>query len=251
MQPGSKLTMDNLNGSIEITGWDQSTLDVSATRYAETQPLLDALKIDVAMGAGGAVIRTIPPLESGNVGVKYVIKAPRRVELTDIRSSNGAIRIHEIEGDANLRTSNGSVHASNTRGKLEIATSNGAVQVQSIEGETSVQTSNGAIHADLQDSRGGPVKLTTSNGGVELKLGSVTSSEVTAATSNGSITVRIPASAGARVKAETSRNSRVMSEFEVRMGGANTPSHLEGVVGPGGPQLQLTTSQGSIQLLKL
>jgi len=84
-----------------------------------------------------------------------------------------------------------------------------------------------------------------------LKLGTVTSSEVTAATSNGSITVRIPASAGARVKAETSRNSRVMSEFEVRMEGANTPSRLEGVVGTGGPQLQLTTSQGSIQLLKL
>ncbi len=251
MQPGSKLTVDNLNGSVEISGWDQSTLDVSATRYAETQPLLDGLKIDIAVGSGGAVIRTLPPLESGNVGVKYVIKVPRRAELTDIRSSNGAIRINEIEGDASLRTSNGSVHASKTRGKLEIATSNGAVQVQSIEGETSVQTSNGAIQADLQDSRGGAVRLTTSNGGVELKLGTVTSSEVTAATSNGSITVRIPASAGARVKAETSRNSRVASEFEVRMEGENTPSHLEGVVGTGGPQLHLTTSQGSIQLLKL
>ena len=86
---------------------------------------------------------------------------------------------------------------------------------------------------------------------MELKLGTVTNSEVTAATSNGSITVRIPASAGARVKAETSRNSRVASEFEVRMEGQNTPSRLEGVVGSGGPQLHLTTSQGSIQLLKL
>src|SRR5437867_10273414 len=101
-----------------------------ATRSADTQPLLDALKIDIAVGSGGALIRTLPPLEHGNVGVKYVIKVPRRAELTDIRSTNGAIRINEIEGDANLRTSNGSVHASKTRGKLEIATSNGAVQVQ-------------------------------------------------------------------------------------------------------------------------
>src|SRR6266568_2504866 len=51
MQPGSKLTVDNLNGSVEISGWDQSTLDVSATRYAETQPSLDALKIDIAVGS--------------------------------------------------------------------------------------------------------------------------------------------------------------------------------------------------------
>jgi len=61
MQPGSKLTVDNLNGSVEISGWDQSTLDVSATRYAETQPLLDAQKIDIAVGSGGAVIRALPP----------------------------------------------------------------------------------------------------------------------------------------------------------------------------------------------
>jgi hypothetical protein len=74
---------------------------------------------------------------------------------------------------------------------------------------------------------------------------------VKASTSNGGITVHMPASAGAHVKAETSTNSRVHSDFDVRQEGANSPSRLEGVVGSGGPTLELTTSQGGIRLLKL
>jgi len=251
MQPGSRLTVNNQNGSIEIAGWDQNTLDISATRYAETQQVLDQLKIDVANAADGVHIRTIVPQDSENAGVKYIIKVPRRAELAEIRSTNGAIRVNDVEGSASLHTSNGSVHASKTRGKLQIDTSNGAVAVQGIDGDTDVHTSNGSVRADLEESRGGAITLITTNGSVDLKLGAVTQGEVKAATSNGSITVRIPAVAGAHVKAETSGHSRVSTDFDVRKEGENSPSRLEGIVGAGGPQLNLTTTQGSIRILKI
>jgi len=251
MQPGSRLTVNNQNGSIEIAGWDQNTLDISATRYAETQQVLDQLKIDVTTAGDGVHVRTIVPQESENAGVKYVIKVPRRAELAEIRSTNGAIRVNDVEGSASLHTSNGSVHASKTRGKLQIDTSNGAVAVQNIDGDTVVHTSNGSVRADLEESRSGAITLTTTNGSVDLKLGAVTQGEVKAATSNGSITVRIPAVAGAHVKAETSSHSRVSTDFDVRKEGENSPSRLEGIVGAGGPQLNLTTTQGSIRILKI
>jgi len=251
MQPGSRLTVNNQNGSIEIAGWDQNTLDISATRYAETQQVLDQLKIDVATAGDGVHIRTIVPQDSENAGVKYIIKVPRRAELAEIRSTNGAIRVNDVEGSASLHTSNGSVHASKTRGKLQIDTSNGAVAVQGADGDTDVHTSNGSVRADLEESRGGAITLITTNGSVDLKLGAVTQGEVKAATSNGSITVRIPAVAGAHVKAETSGHSRVSTDFDVRKEGENSPSRLEGIVGAGGPQLNLTTTQGSIGILKI
>jgi DUF4097 and DUF4098 domain-containing protein YvlB len=269
MQPGSRLTVENMNGSIEISAWDQSVIDISATKHAETDQMLAQLKVDVAVAADGVHIRTIAPPEAHNVGVKYVIKVPRRTELAEIRSSNGSIHVTETEGAANLRTSNGAVHASKTRGKLEIGTSNGSVQIQENDGETDVHTSNGSVHAsgirgpltattsnggmhvDLDESRGGPVTLTTSNGAVDLKLGSATQSAVKAETSNGGITLRMPATAGAHVRAVTSSQSKVSSDFDVRKEGANSESHLEGVVGAGGPTVELTTSQGSIRLLKL
>jgi hypothetical protein len=143
MQPGTRLTVENTNGSIEISGWDQNMIDISATKYADTDQVLAQLKVDVAVAADGVHISTVVPPESHNVGVKYVLKVPRRAELAEIRSSNGSIRITEIEGAAILHTSNGSVHASKTRGKLEIGTSNGSVHIEENDGEKDVSTSNG------------------------------------------------------------------------------------------------------------
>ena len=269
MQPGARLTVENMNGSIEISGWDQNTIDISATKHAETDQMLALIKVEVSVAADGVHIRTVAPENAHNVGVKYVLKVPRRTELAEIRSSNGSIHVTDTEGAANLRTSNGSVRVSKTRGKLEIGTSNGSVQIQENDGETDVRTSNGSVHAsgirgplaatssngsmqvDLEESRGGPVTLRTSNGGVDLKLGAATQSDVKAETSNGGITLRMPASAGAHVRAVTSSHNKVSSDFDVRKEGSNSESHLEGVVGGGGPNVDLTTSQGSIRLLKL
>jgi len=248
MQTGAKLTVENVNGSIEISGWDQSTIDITATKYAETDQLLAQIKVDVAVAADGVHIRTIPPAESGQVGVKYVLKVPRRAELAEIRSTNGAIRISEIEGGANLHTTNGSVHATKTRGKLAIGTSNGAVQIEGNDGDTDVHTSNGSIKASEIS---GPVNAVTSNGAVDLKLASTALGAVKAATSNGGITVRMPAGGGARVRAVTSSHNKIVSDFEVRKEGDNSESHLQGVVGGGGPDVELSTSHGSIRLLKL
>jgi Putative adhesin len=248
MQPGAKLTVENINGAIEISGWDQSMIDITATKYAESDQLLAQLKVDVAVAADGVHIRTIAPSESGEVGVKYVLKVPRRAELAEIRSTNGAIRITEIEGGANLRTTNGSVHAAKTRGKLEIGTSNGAVQIEENDGETDVHTSNGSIRASGMS---GPLTAVTSNGAVDLRLASATLGSVKAATSNGGITLRMPAGGGARVRAVTSSRNKIVSDFEVRKEGDNSESHLQGVVGGGGPDVELSTSHGSIRLLKL
>src|SRR5262245_63686895 len=81
MQPGSRLSVENLNGSIEISGWDQNTIDVSATKYAETEQLLGQLNIEVASGPDGIRSRSTAPAESGNVGVKYIQTVPRRADV--------------------------------------------------------------------------------------------------------------------------------------------------------------------------
>ena len=37
MQPGSRLTVENMNGSIQISAWDQNTIDISATNPQAVQ----------------------------------------------------------------------------------------------------------------------------------------------------------------------------------------------------------------------
>ena len=271
MQPGGRLDLSNFNGSVEITGWDQNSIDVSGTKHAETEELLKAIKIEVQVSGGTASVRsTRPEGTRGNMGVRYTIRVPRRTALGEIASSNGSIQASDIEGAANLRTSNGSVRASRINGDLRIETSNGGihladlaggvhvhtsnggVEVKQVRGTVEAVTSNGGMNVDLSESKPGePVRLVTSNGGVQLTMGSMSSNPVHAATSNGGITLQMPSTANARVRAVTSSHDRVTSDFDVRREGAESKSRLEGQIGSGGPLIDLTTSNGTIHLKKL
>ncbi|HLY18146.1 MAG TPA: DUF4097 family beta strand repeat-containing protein [Bryobacteraceae bacterium] len=269
MQPGGRLSVDNSNGSIEISGWDQDTVDISGTKYARTAELRDALKIEIDHAADSVHIRTVRPSDRrGSMGAKYIIKVPRRTQLERIASSNGSIHTLDVEGAARLKTSNGGVRAENLRGSLDVQTSNGGIEVQNLEGSASLHTSNGRVHAEdvrgaveADTSNGGinirlgkpeagrPVKLETSNGSIELSMDAVNQNEIRASTSNGGITVRLPEGIGANLTAHAS-NSSISTEFDVATQGAIEKHHLEGKIGGGGPTIELTTSNGSIRVLK-
>jgi DUF4097 and DUF4098 domain-containing protein YvlB len=270
LQPGGRLSVDNSNGSIEISGWDQDTIDISGTKYARTPELRDALKIEIEHTADAVHIRTVRPSDRrGNMGAKYIIKVPRRTQLERIASSNGSIHTLDVEGPARLKTSNGAVRAENLRGSLDVQTSNGSIEVQNLEGSASLHTSNGRVHAEdvrgsleADTSNGGihvrlakpeagrPVKLETSNGPIELTMEAVNQNEIRASTSNGGITVHLPGDIGANLTAHAS-NSSISTEFEVATHGTLEKHHLEGKIGAGGPAIELTTSNGSIRLMKM
>src|SRR5207302_11157719 len=107
LNSGGTVALENFNGSVEVFAWDQNSVDVSATKYASTKEQLDAVKIDVAAGSSASVrIRTIRPSSwHGNMGARYTLRVPRRVQLDSITTSNGAIRVEGIDGAAHLRTS--------------------------------------------------------------------------------------------------------------------------------------------------
>jgi DUF4097 and DUF4098 domain-containing protein YvlB len=266
----SRLTVENFNGTIEVSGSDQDTVDVTGVKYAGSKDLLDGLKIDVVNSGNTVQIRTVRPSERhGNMGARYVIRVPRKIELERISSSNGGIRVTDIEGPARLRTSNGGIHATNLKGNLDVQTSNGGVEVQDLDGSAILRTSNGRVHAEgvrgmleAETSNGGinvhlskaesgrPVKLETSNGSIDLTVEQATQNDVHASTSNGGITVHMPPSIGARVQAHTS-NGSISSDFDVQVHGQITKHNLEGTIGSGGPLLDLSTSNASIHLVKL
>jgi DUF4097 and DUF4098 domain-containing protein YvlB len=269
LQPGGRLSVENFNGSIEISGWDQDTVDISGSKYARTAELRDALKIEVEHTADSVHVRTARPSDRrGNMGAKYIIKVPRRTELERIASTNGSIHTSDLEGSARLKTSNGSVRAENLHGSLDAQTSNGGIDIQDLEGSATVHTTNGHVHAEdvrgsfeAETTNGGirvhltkpeasrPVKLETSNGPIELTLDAMNQNEIRASTTNGGITVHLPEHVGANLIADAS-NSSISTEFDVQTQGALSKHHLEGKIGAGGPTIDLSTSNGSIRVMK-
>jgi len=270
MRPGGRLSVENFNGSVEISGWDQDTVDISGSKYARTPELRDSLKIEVEHTADSVYIRTVRPSERrGNMGAKYMIKVPKRTILDRISSSNGTIHALDIDGAARLKTSNGGVRAENLQGNLDAQTSNGGIDVQNLEGSAMLHTSNGRVHAEdvrgsfeAETSNGGinvrltkpaagrTIKLETSNGGIELTAEALNQNEIHATTSNGGITLHLPANVNADLTANAS-NSSISTDFEVQTQGTLSKHHLEGKVGTGGPTIDLSTSNGNIRLLKM
>ena len=270
LKPGGRLSLDNFNGAVEISGWDQDKVEIEGTQYAATPELRDAIKIDVTASSDSVQIRTFRPSDRHrNMGVSYIIRAPKKVNLDRIVTSNGSLRVGDIEGVARLRTTNGSVRATSLRGDLEAQTSNGAVDIRELDGPATIRTTNGAVHADgirgaLQASTSNgsihahllkpephrSVKLETTNGGIELTMDALTDNEIRASTSNGGITVKLPAGIGARLHARTS-HSTIHSDFDVKREDPDSKHTMDGVIGGGGATVELSTTNGNIRLLKL
>jgi DUF4097 and DUF4098 domain-containing protein YvlB len=266
LNPGASVQVDNFNGSVEISGWDKNTVDIDGTKYANSEDRMRQMKIDVSASSGSVTIRTTRPADRwGNSGARYVIHVPRHAELTNIVSSNGAIHVDSIDGNAHLRTSNGGIRATAIRGTVDAQSSNGTLEIADVVGDAMLRTSNGGIKADVK--KGGfdartsngsitarlmepdakPVRLESSNGHIELTMDAAR--EVHADTSNSSIIVRMPNSAGATLRAHTS-NASITSDFDVAVHGTLSKHRLEGTIGTGGPLLDLETSNGGIKLLR-
>lgn len=264
-KPGSRLLLDNYNGAVEISGWDQPKIEIHGTKFANTRDRLAQIKIDIARTSESVNIRTVPPLERlGNSGARYQIRVPKQAILELIKSTNGSLRVSDIDGAANLRTTNGSVRAaglqgalsaSSTNGTVEcidinggatVRTTNGRIKLESIRGSIEANTTNGSINAEMvASSPDRRTRLSTTNGSVDLRIPNDLKSDVRASTTNGSITVSLPGSANFQVTARTSGAS-VKSEFPVV--GEISKKSIEGRVGSGGPLIDLTTSNGGISL---
>jgi hypothetical protein len=269
LKPGGRVSVENFNGSIEISSWDENSVQIDGTRYGPTPELRDAVKIDIDAQPQAIYIRTIRPSDRrGNMGARYLIKVPRQTRLDRVISTNGAIRASGVEGDTRLKSTNGSIRAEQMRGSLEAQTTNGGIELQTQDGSATLRTSNGRIRAEgvrgaleAFTTNGGisaqvagmdaarAVRLETSNGGVNLSLDAASRGDVRVSTSNGGITLHLPDKVNARLVASTS-HSTVRTDFDVRTEGAPAKNRLEGVIGSGGPVYELTTSNGSIRILR-
>jgi hypothetical protein len=111
LKSGGRMAVETFNGSVEVSGWDQDTVDISGTKYSRSQEEADSLKIEIDNSPDLVSIRVVrPSMLRGNWGARFVIKVPRNAVLERIITSNGAIRTVDGAGPSRLKTSNGQIH---------------------------------------------------------------------------------------------------------------------------------------------
>jgi hypothetical protein len=189
-------------------------------------------------------VRGIVTLKSsfGAIDAANVPKGIRAV------TGNGAITLADIGADTYAKTSFGSILAERINGNLTAENSNGSVTARNVKGDAGVTTSFAGV---TLESVGGRIRVDNQNGAISVTAMRPANGcrDISLKTSFSSIHVRIPDGVGYNVAARTSFG-RVSSELPVTATGNLGGDSLNGTIGAGGCQLQLTDSNGSIEIAK-
>jgi hypothetical protein len=164
-------------------------------------------------------------------------------------TGNGSITLTDIGGETFAKTSFGSVSAERIGGNLVVENTNGSVTARNIKGDASVTTSFAGV---TLESISGKITVNNQNGGISVAAARTASGcrDIALKTSFSSIRVSIPEGLGYNVMARTSFG-RISSDLPITATGSIAPDAINGTIGSGGCQLQLTDANGSIEITRV
>ncbi|HUP58951.1 MAG TPA: DUF4097 family beta strand repeat-containing protein [Thermoanaerobaculia bacterium] len=226
VRPGATVAVNNVNGKITVSSWDQPKVRVIAYKEAkgdrdDAKEALKALRVEMQQRDGGVSVTTHHPRNHDGISsifdwllgdhvqmnVRYEVTVPRTMNL-DVRNTNGSIRLTGVAG------------------RHEVGTTNGKIEIERCAGSVDASTTNGGIRAELvRVAKGQSLRFETTNGRIEVEVPKDLAADVDAGTTNGSISTDLPVTT-----TKFSRNS------------------LRGTINGGGTQLRLRTTNGGIAI---
>ncbi|HEV2720626.1 MAG TPA: DUF4097 family beta strand repeat-containing protein [Thermoanaerobaculia bacterium] len=224
VRPGARLVVENVNGRVTVTAWNEPRVRVIAYQHVESRDSDVARKtmaglLTIIPDANGLRVRTNQPKNADGLfswlagmsveaRVTYDISVPRTMNL-DIETVNGQLAAFNVTGVLRFSTTNGRINLERCAGELDASTTNGSVAVEM-----------------LSVVPGRPVKVSTTNGRISLTLPRTMAARIDASTSNGSVSSDIPVQTTAAGRHE-----------------------LRGTMNGGGnAELSLHTTNGSIEI---
>ncbi len=214
LQPGGSFELQNVNGTVEVQGWDRNEIEVRAVKFAkERESDLDRVSIEVEAKPNDVAVTTRYPQDEGvEVVVEYTVHVPHGARVEHLATVNGTLRISGVDTIEELRTVNGNIEV--------------------YEG-------------------GGAVRAHVTNGNVHLELAHMREKDATfAETTNGSVLLVVPADTQADLDTRC-LNGSFSSELPVSVESTLKPREMHGKIGHGGAPIKLRTVNGGIKIAVL
>lgn len=173
---GGNFVLENVNGSVQVEGWDRDEVEVRAVKTSQNDPRdLAQVKIEVESKPGQVAVHTLYPKgEGAQVAVEYHIHVPYRVLLGSVGTVNGSVMVRGIEGSGELRSVNGNVEVTNSSGRFNAKTTNGDLRLELRElmdgGPMDIETVNGSVVLGLPSNARANLKALSMNGDVYSEL---------------------------------------------------------------------------------
>lgn len=174
--------LENVNGSVEIIGWDQASVKLEAVKTGPSKEDLEHIHLRIDSEPDRLSVKTEYDRKSFRRSwqgeVRYTLHVPAKANLERIGAVNAGLHVRDVLGPVTLKTVNGSIEASGLTGAGSFETVNGSMKVAyaSLAGinELSLRTVNGGCTLILPKFAAFTVNSSTVNGSVhaegELKL---------------------------------------------------------------------------------
>lgn len=182
VKPGQELRLDfdDLNGDVEITGWDKNRVEIRGTIGGRDWRDGDELEFDQT-SSGIDVFPNFRTHDDDRIKVDLTIMVPREFDV-QLHGSTDA-RITKITGNCDVSLGNANLELDDVHGDCDISTANGKLYVRDSSLRGDVSNVNGKLSVADSDLSG---KVSSVNGGMKV---SRAPKGIEASSVNGSIDV--------------------------------------------------------------
>ena len=239
-----------VHGSNDWFGGDAE----NAVRAVESNPPIEQTGNSIRIGYN------LPEDVRHHVSISYEVTLPADTAL-QAHSGSGDIGIEGVRKSAVVSTGSGDINLRDLGPQSNARTGSGTIKGQDIALPFTARTGSGGIQADLTgsgnadvESGSGDVKLRGLKGGLRARTGSgdlTVDGNVQAPwnlhTGSGSVRLAVSSGPGFNLYARTGSGS-IHSDLPITMQGDLNRHELKGAVKGGGPEVEVSTGSGDIEL---
>ncbi len=204
-----ELDVNNVTGSITITGWDKNYVEVTYTKKAKHEDDLDEIDVDIDQRGDALYIVTDLPWRCKGCAVDYDILIPQKFKSLKAETVTGSVDVQKLDYVDELIT----------------------------------KSTTGSIDADASARI---IEANVVTGSIKLYLNNIADNgEIDAETVTGSIKIYAPADLSATVDASAVTGS-VNVDYDIDNVRVKKKNKLRGTIGNGDINCNMSTVTGSI-----
>ena len=254
VRTGSRLELDNFEGTVDVTTWNRSAVRVQATHESRT---------DIEVDVSGPVVSIRSSGRHGQDEVEYRLTVPAAIDLEitghsgsisadgttgriSIETVEGSIKVRGGTGIISLHSVEGGVMLSGARGRIEINSVDGDIRLSDIAGEIQAEAVDGEIDLDGIESE--EVEANTVDGSITYRGVIKDGGRYRFASHDGDVTVTVP-QISAAVTVSTF-DGEFCSDFPVTLTNTRSGKRMSFTLGSGSARLELESFDGVIELRK-
>jgi len=187
-----RFEIDNVNGRIEIRGWDSNVVSVATAIHGKTPENVWARQVHMEATPDRVSVHAKIPDDAPEASsfwdalagalqdqatADFVVQVPVHARLEPVSSVNGRVVVAGVAGDINVSTVNGDIEISGAAANLKLHTVNGRIRAEMavLKGQQSVALDavNGELELAVPEAADARFDVSTVNGSLTSEFASL------------------------------------------------------------------------------